>query len=51
MKKTAIVLSVVFLVGGFIGVWSELYLEAVFCFVVAAGWVGLKIHMDHKKVN
>ena len=42
MKKTAIVLSVVFLVLGFMGVWMGSNLGASMCFIVSLGWVGLK---------
>lgn len=42
MKKTAIVLSVVFLVLGFIGIWTGSNLGACMCFIVSLGWVVLK---------
>ena len=42
MKKTAIVLSVVFLVLGFVGIWVQAYLGSAMCFIISLGWVGLK---------
>lgn len=48
MKKTAIVLSVVFLVLGFAGMWLGAYSGSVMCFVVSAMWVALKIWLDNE---
>lgn len=42
MKKTAIVLSVLFLVLGFFGIWLGATLASVMCFIISIGWVALK---------
>ena len=49
MKKTAVVLSVVFLILGFGSLWIGEYLGTIMCFIMSAAWVGLKIHLDHSK--
>jgi len=42
MKKTAIILSLIFLILGFLGIWLGAILASVMCFIISLGWVVLK---------
>jgi len=49
MKKTAVVLSVVFLVLGFVGIWAGAYFASAMCFVFSVSWLGIKSQLDTLK--
>jgi len=51
MKKTAIALSIVFLIGGFLGIWMGSNLGSVMCFTISLGWVGFMSMLSSAEKN